>query len=233
MKKLLTICLFSFFCLTANYAQEVDKNQNFKHEFGLDITDLMRQFLFSSGGFFPVSQGVTESYTLSYRLMYKDKLNLRLGVGGNLRNGDQNIDTLNFDIGSKAIRYRIGIDRIQPISKRWEAYYGIDFFQELREENNSFTNSNNNNNYIRNRVNSENRYGVSPLLGIRFRFNDRVGLQTSLNAEIYQSTNTTTTSYEVLDRNRAAILPDNQSLIDNLSGLDINIPINIVLTFRL
>lgn len=231
MKKLLTICLFFLFCLSATYAQEADKNQNFKHEFGLDVTDLMRQFLFSNGGFFPVSQGVTESYTLSYRLMYKDKINLRVGVGGNFSTGEQNLDTLNLDISGKAIRYRIGIDRIQPISKRWEAYYGIDFFQENSEQKNSFVSTSNN--YIRRGVNSQSRSGIAPLIGLRFRFNDRIGLQTSLNAEFYQSTSTTTTDYEVLNRNIAAVLPENQKSDSNLSGLDINIPINIVLTFRL
>lgn len=231
MKKLLTICLFFFFCLSATYAQEADKNQDFKHEFGLDITDLMRQFLFSNNSFFPITENGTESYTLSYRLMYKDKINLRVGVGGNLRNGEQNQDTLNFDIGRTDIRYRIGIDKIQPISKRWEAYYGIDFFQSIGKENSAYTSTSSN--YIQKRVNSENHYGVSPLIGVRFKFNDRIGLQTSLSAKFYQSSVTTTVNYEVLNHNLSAVLPENQTTEDNTHNLDINIPINIVLTFKL
>jgi hypothetical protein len=232
MKKLLTICLFFLICFTSTYAQETNKNQDFKHEFALDVTDLIRQFLFSNNGFFPVAgESVTESYTLSYRLMYKDKLNLRLGVGGTFSNGEQDLDTLNFDIGRTAIRYRIGIDRIQPISKRWEAYYGLDFFQERSKQNSSYVSTRNN--YVTKRETTGNRYGVSPLIGIRFRFNDRVGLQTSLNAEFYQNSSTNTNTAEVLNRNLAAVLPDNQTNNNNTSGLDINIPINLVLTFRL
>ncbi len=231
MKNLFTICLCLFIGLSTIKAQEVEKTQTFKHEVGLDMTDLMRQFLFSNNSFFPVTQNVTESYTLSYRLMYKDKVNLRLGVGGYFNNGERTLDTINFDIGGTALRYRIGIDKIQPIKGRWEAYYGIDFFQELGKTNSTYTSTNNN--YIRKSVDNQTRSGISPLVGIRFRFNERIGLQTSLNAEFYQYSDTNTTTYEVLDSNIAAVLPTNQTSGNKTNGLDINIPINLVLTFIL
>ncbi|MES2516403.1 MAG: hypothetical protein V4580_19770, partial [Bacteroidota bacterium] len=119
-------------------------------------------------------------YYMSYRYLFK-KSAIRFGIGGGYAKNDLvgykvNGEDKIFHATYTNFSVRIGYEFTSELSKRWQAFYGLDFrptiYSQVNEANNS------NGGYINGSVNKETTYGFSPLLGFRFRLNDRVSLTT-------------------------------------------------------
>src|SRR5688572_21238722 len=150
-----------------------------RHELGLDITGFLKQFLnfnfdpFYSSTYYP-------TYYLTYRLHF-EKMNLRMAIGGDGEYNDfvspyPTDSNYRYERKTFSIDYRIGIEGFSNIGKRWQIYYGADFRP-------SFTYTKNdapywNGGYANGSESFTQVYGLSPLIGFRFRINSRLSFTT-------------------------------------------------------
>lgn len=172
--------------MVENSLSQSDTSSKHKNEFGLDVTGTIR--------FFTKFQNTSDySYTPTYYLTYRryfEKGNIRFGIGGGASSqeipspfGDSTI----YKDNSSSLDTRIGWEFKSELSKRWQVYYGLDFRFSFggRKNEAAFFNGG----YAYGAESHFRTFGVAPVLGFRFRINDRISLLTeasfSLNASKY------------------------------------------------
>jgi hypothetical protein len=179
-KSFLSIILI--FSLSIAYAQQkTDTSKIYRNEFGVDATSFLMLYL-------PLGQN--DFYLPSYYLTYRRKFNtgnIRSGLGGNFSN--QKVGNVNYPSDSNkyfrfnyAIDFRIGWEFVNEISKRWQVYYGLDTrlnYQHIKNDLNYFSSG-----YAYGSETKYSTFGISPVLGFRFKLNKRLSLTTETNLSI-------------------------------------------------
>ncbi|TVR37306.1 MAG: hypothetical protein EA392_13115 [Cryomorphaceae bacterium] len=159
---------------TAAFGQEEPKE--YKNEFGLDATGFIRSVL--NINFDPTFQmPYTPTYFLSYRRKFKPG-NIRFAIGGAYGREDVlsmlSNDTSTFQRNFSAIDVRLGWEFTTELSKRWQAYYGLDLRATFTHNYNELIFSSGG--YANGRESRNEILGLAPLLGFRFRITDRISL---------------------------------------------------------
>lgn len=179
MKKIkFLISFMSFLFLTQVGYSQGDTISKYKNEFGLDATGFIRFFtkIQNTSDYF-----YTPTYYLTYR-RYFDSGNIRFGIGGNAYTQEQPSpfgDSTIYKDNSSSLDSRIGWEFKSELSKRWQAYYGLDFrfsFGNRKNESAFF-----NGGYAYGFESHFTTFGIAPVLGFRFRLNDRISLLTEAN----------------------------------------------------
>lgn len=177
-----------------------------KNELGLDVTGFIRFFTqFQQSNDFAYNP----TYYLTYR-RYFSPGNIRFGIGGDYDRFEVSTpltDSLTFYNTESAITMRVGWEWKTELGKRWQAYYGADFryiHSSGDIEANFF-----NGGYAEGIEYKARTLGLSPILGFRFRLNDRISLITEASLSIYHLT------YDRLDKSTPMTsgLPDKDDVI--------------------
>ncbi len=162
-------------CSSFLFAQQNDsipsKSERFyKNELGLNITAFITQFLSLNGN--EANEG---SFLITYKHTNGVKA-FRLGAGISISHtkseSGPNSAPLESDIVNTAVRF--GLERQIPIERRWLFTVGGDFLIGY-DDLSSNSDSNFGNVKIKDR---EWTVGVGPVLGIHFRFNQRISIGT-------------------------------------------------------
>lgn len=190
MKKLLiTLILLSGL---KTFSQSDSLKRTYRHELGADITGLLNQFLnFGSANTNTNYYTPLPTYYLTYRYLL-EKTSVRFGVGGNY--SKNSISDYQIDGKDKVfyntytnVSVRIGYEFVSELSKRWQAFYGLDFRPSIFSQDNPASYSNGG--YINGFKNASTTLGFAPLLGFRLRLNNRVSITTeasfSYNIQYY------------------------------------------------
>jgi hypothetical protein len=169
------------------FSQNESKQGLYKNEFGIDATSFILRFLKFE---FSEDQYI-QTYYLTYRRLF-EKGNLRSGIGGFIENKDlrsafaEDINKYNYE--SFNLNFRIGWEWKNEFSKRWQVFYGCDFrpsYFHIKDDA-PFWNGGYANGYEQEVTN----FGIAPLIGFRFRLNDRLSLSTETSLSFnYQSEN--------------------------------------------
>lgn len=173
MKSVKLLFLSLIICLPVLISAQIDDSAP-KNEFGTDITLLIEQiFNFNEA---PYYSNYFPLYHFTFK-RYFNQFSIRAGIGG--RTWDER-DENNY---SRMINYRLGVERSIDFNKRWSSYFGVDFIHQL---NNSRTE----NHYINGgwqhgQENQNSKIGVSPIIGIEFKINSRISLQTETKFYAY------------------------------------------------
>lgn len=177
-KNKIFILLSGFLLLAQNVLSQTDTTNQYKNEFGIDVTGTIRFFTkFQSSS----DYNYTPTYYLTYR-RYFDQGNIRFGIGGNLSDleitgmvGDSNI----YHRITNSIDTRLGWEFKSELSKRWLVFYGLDVrFSSGKQKNEAaFFNGG----YAVGFENRSTTYGFAPVLGFRFKLNNRISLLTEAN----------------------------------------------------
>jgi hypothetical protein len=182
MKKLFICFVISLFSLISN-AQDLTGKPKNNNEFGIDATGFVKQFLNfnqSIGAF-----NYIPTYYLTYR-RYLTPGNVRFAIGGDFVN--QNIppvlakDSNKYNLNAYGFGARLGWEFYNDLSQRWQVFYGVDL-------NATYTYSKNDasywsGNYAIGMEKKMEAYGLAPVLGFRFKLNNRLNLVTEANYSI-------------------------------------------------
>ncbi|MFK8044597.1 MAG: hypothetical protein AB8B72_03825 [Crocinitomicaceae bacterium] len=220
---------------TQAQGQEIARPENsslgLTHEIGLDATSFIKYFTtFNNTDFFTPTN---PTYQFTYRLKSKYG-NVRFGAGGNY--SEQEFQN-NF-IGDSTVRkrmnnalnIRIGYELKTDISKRWQAFYGIDFrpsYQYFRDDAVQY-----NFEYVVGQEIKSKILGVAPLLGFRFKATPRLSLTTEASFPV-NFVNTTTRTYFAARFDGVPFREDDE--IEGLKSVfgQFNPPISLIVTFDL
>lgn len=177
-KLLLLIILSNFQILAQHLSSQNDSAGKYKNEFGLDITGTIRFFtkLQSSSDYFYVP-----TYYLTYR-RYMDKGNIRFGMGGEAITQELPSpynDSTVYKSNSSSLDSRFGWEFKSDLSKRWQAHYGLDFRFSMGNEKNEANYFNGG--YANGYESHFSILGLAPVLGFRFKLNERISLLTEAN----------------------------------------------------
>ncbi len=169
MKTLFCTLMFSMAALLATAQNQAIESAN-HHEIGVDAAPLLQQFFnFGNARFYG------NGYSLMYRYHF-NKVAIRAGVGGYARSSeDVTNDTIREINEWTRVDFRVGIERKVDFKMRWQFFYGIDFRSAF------YTSTRRSEYNIANYYEDNGRvdyYGFSPLLGFRFKINDRISLTT-------------------------------------------------------
>lgn len=177
MKTLITLFLLAALSFKA-FAQD----QTYKNEFGIDATSFFLRFL-------KIDINTPTVYLPTYYLTYRRKFengNLRFGIGGYYANADVppvfNDDHNSYKFESKILSTRIGWEFKNELSKKWQVFYGCDFrpsFQHTIEDAIFW-----NGGYAYGAEYKIENYALAPLVGFRFRLNERLSLSTETSLAI-------------------------------------------------
>lgn len=191
MKRLSLIILAVFLCQMAKpQAPEQKKDSSgYRHEFGLDATSFIRQFLNLN---FSGSQVSYPVYYLTYRLHSKNS-NIRAGIGGeynkkNAKPSSTSSPLREHDL-TRSTYYRVGYERIKIISPKWNVFYGVDLRPSISYIKND--NTNQISGYTVGQISDSKTIGIAPLLGAKFQLNKRLSLSTEASLSFnYSETKT-------------------------------------------
>lgn len=230
MKNKIIITSFLLFCIINVESQTDSLLKKQRHELGADITGLFKQFLnFSEYSFY------APTYYVSYRYHLK-KSNLRAGIGGGYWDNQSYPYTINgeetrFNNTSSNLSFRIGYERVSELSKKWQAFYGIDFRPTIVKVNNESEYSNGG--YMNGTISSSESYGIAPILGFRFRISNRISLltETSFSYNIDKSSSQRT--YVSLDNGLYPAIPNSKKQSTTNVSAGFSQPVFLILTVDL
>lgn len=168
--------------LQTNFSfSQTDSSFFFKNEFGIDATGTLRfftQFQNSSDYLY------SPTYYLTYRRIF-ERGNIRFGIGGNASNqerpspfGDSSI----YNYKESSIDTRFGWEFNSNLTKKWQVFYGLDFrfsFGNIKNESAFF-----NGGYSYGFESHFTSIGIAPILGFRFKINNRISLLTETNFSV-------------------------------------------------
>lgn len=183
MKKLFLAIIFATSILTT-FAQDTTKLEKVYHnEFGIDATGFLKQFFnFNQGQF---SEYYSAIYYLTYRRHFKCG-NIRFAIGGDFANNDFSssisTDSNKYHNNSYLLNSRIGWEFFNNLSHRWQVFYGIDFKPSVGYIKNDapYWSGGYANGYeAKSRI-----YGIAPLLGFRFKLNNRLSFSTETSFSV-------------------------------------------------
>lgn len=181
MRKIKFLILIIGTLFTHGTFSQSDSSATYRNEFGLDVTGTIRFFTkFQNGS----DYNYTPTYFLTYRRYFKSG-NFRFGIGGGASDQEQPSpynDSTVYMYNSASLDTRIGWEFTSELAKRWQVYYGLDFRYSIRHINNqaAFFNGG----YAVGYETSTNIFGVAPILGFRFRLNNRMSLLTEANFSV-------------------------------------------------
>ncbi len=184
MKKIISIIFFLAFVSVTSAQDSSSVVKKYHNEFGIDATGFMKQFIYISNSQYG-GPYYTPTYYLTYRRHFRTG-NIRFAIGMGYTYQDINSpfeeDKNEYNANSFQFDARIGWEFFEKLSKRWEAFYGLDFRPSYQHEKNDvqFWNGGYANGYER----TTETYSVSPLLGFRFRLTDRLSLTTEASFSI-------------------------------------------------
>jgi len=183
MKKVLLIFVLILIVLTSFGQDTITSTKPYKDEFGLDVTGLIQQFLIINQGEYYVEYSPT--YYLTYRRHFKPG-NIRAAIGSAFENKDLSptwtTDTNKYKSRSYSFDIRIGWEFINQLSKHWQIFYGFDFRPSYYYSKNDLVYWSSS--YATGRESKNQIYAVAPLLGIRFKFSDRLSLTTEASFSV-------------------------------------------------
>lgn len=189
-RKKILVALYGLIFIAHNVLSQNDTVSMPKNEFGIDVTGTIRFFMkFQNSSDYIY----TPKYYLTYR-RYLNHGNIRFGIGGDVSDleitgmvGDSNI----YHRVSNNVDTRFGWEFKSDLSKRWQVFYGLDFrflIGKQRDEVAFF-----NGGYAVGFENHSTTYGVAPVLGFRYKINNRISLLTeasfSFNINQYRTRN--------------------------------------------
>lgn len=185
-----------------------ETNQSpFTYQIGTDISPLFRSLLKRD---FNANNFLSTPYAFTFKSI-KDNRAFRFGIGGNRKQeiGDDNSDD---KILQNSFRIRMGFEKQQKISERWQINTGID----LKFSSSKFDNSNSSS--FNNEFKS---YGLSPLLGIQFQITPHLYLQTEASVNLFYSISSFESNFDIIFPGPNPIITDSDSKI---FGGNITIP---------
>lgn len=158
-----------------------------KHELGLDLSTFVKYYLNFQGG---TGYSARTPYMLTYR-HYGLKRNLRAAISIGYETSDNpspyNGDPTRYHKQQGDFMGRFGYEWYQDLNKRWQVYYGVDLrcsYSYMKNEGQFY-----NAGYIYGYEGATVAAGVAPVLGFRFRLNDRLSLLTESSFLIQYSNN--------------------------------------------
>ena len=183
MKKIfLTLTLASL--LLSGFAQDSLRTKPRNNEFGIDATGFIKQFISLSISEYP--QYYSPTYYLTYRRHFKPG-NIRFAIGGNYSSRDLSPafagDTNKYRAKSSGLDTRVGWEFYNNLGKRWQVYYGIDFTVSYSYSKNDAPYWNGG--YANGSESRIQTYGLSPLLGFKFKILKRLSISTEASFIIY------------------------------------------------
>jgi len=171
-------------CFCSMYVHGQDSTANriakkHKNQIGVDMTVLIRQFFHLDNSAYPTKY--IPEYFATYRRHLKNG-NIRFAFSLLLYGKDDHqTDTTTLKPRKQEYNYRIGYEWISDINKRWQLFYGVDFKNDIVNDYNEFDYQNDG--WRRGHDNSTITYALSPMLGIRFKFNDRISILTETSLD--------------------------------------------------
>ena len=191
---------FILICLPFCFIAQEANGNTYKNEFGIDATSFVLRFIKLNSE----ESTYLETYDLTYRRKFEPG-NIRFAIGGNFADEDVppvfEEDQNKYKYEASTFNARIGWEFKSEISKKWQVFYGADFrpsFQRIKEDATMF-----NAGYANGYESKVQNYGIAPVLGFRFRLNERLSLSTEASFSVnMQKENTTfyytpiTTDYE-------------------------------------
>lgn len=231
MKKLI---FFSILFASINfYAQKDSTTKKQKHELGADITGLLGQFfnLNSSN----TVQANIPNYYVTYRYHLK-KSNIRFGIGGSYSKSSVSGYTVNgedkvFYNAQTNFSVRLGYEFVSELSKRWQAFYGIDFRPTISNLNNPAQFSSGG--YINGYLIKSSTLGFAPLLGFRFRINERVSITTEASFSYNIGNSSTQRTYLSQNNTLYPYIPNDKALKATNISAGFSQPVFLILTVKL
>lgn len=182
MKKLILL-LISITIMQPAYGSDTTTTKKHKHEIGIDMTNFVKSYL-NFGGQNYSGINYQPAYYLSYRYLLSESINIRSGIGLHYKQTNLNGYNSPNQLMStqRGIDLRIGIERYYELSKRFQAYYGLD----LRPGYSYYKSDANyaNAGYFNGSEQESMNYSLSPILGIRFKINSRLSLFTEANYQL-------------------------------------------------
>lgn len=145
-----------------------------KNEIGYELNTLIRRLIPADFNYH------SANYALSYRRHFEN-VSLRCGIGGyqvfetvSVPDYDiLNTDPVNW---SYLIEVRLGLEKSQNIGRKFFGYYGFD--ARVGRYHRDSEAANWNSGYMSGSEEIQNEYGFGPLVGLGFRFSDRVSIWT-------------------------------------------------------
>ena len=200
-----------------------------RNELGLDFTPLIKFYL--NVGNNSTSLPYQPVYYLTYRYHFK-KSNIRCAIGGDYADSEASSpysgDTKTYHNTSHALYFRIGYERFENLSKRWQIFYGIDFRPSVIYEKNDAPYWNGG--YANGVEDQTVSLGIAPLLGLRFRINNRVSILTESSYQLNKNNSWQKRYFIPVDNSYPAIpgSPKTKSQSVNTTFI---FPMALVLTF--
>ena len=218
--------------LTISAQDSTKKSKIYRNEFGVDATGFIKQFLnFNQGQF--GGNYYMPTYYLTYRRHFKCG-NIRFAIGGDFTNEDLQPafeqDSNKYHRSSYSFDARIGWEFFSNLGKRWQVFYGIDFKPTYSYYKNDAPYWNGG--YANGTESKTEIYGIAPLLGFRFKLNDRI----SLTTETSYSINFATSSgrrYYIPVTSQYPPIPDEVSPKTKKMYSNFSQPVSLVLTFNI
>lgn len=230
MKKLLL--LIALFTTFAASSQTDSSKKQHRHELGVDVTGLLNQFLNLNSN--PYATYDYPVYLMSYRYCLK-KGNIRFGVGGYYYKNPVVYEVYGFPRvfynTQKNVSVRIGYEFVNQLSKKWQAFYGLDFRPGINIIDNQAVYSNSG--YIYWNTENSTTYGFAPLLGFRYNLNDRVSILTEASFTYFTKKSETLRSFFSQDPALYPRDPDLEFANTRTEGVSFNPPIFLTLAVRL
>lgn len=237
MKKiLLSLAFICIFGISFSQVKSIksDTNKVYHNELGVDVTGFFRRFfplvqMDYYGQFYYIE---SPAYFLTYRRHLKCG-NVRVGIGGDFSRRDvknylNTDDTKNYVSLNHSLSTRLGWEFTNELSNKWQIYYGLDlkFSKQYYSSNGYIFNTD----YIVGYESTTQKYGISPLLGIRFKLTNRLSLTTeaclSVNFENSYSERTFTPTSNLYPSKDKEVTPRINSVSSSFTQ-----PLSVILTF--
>jgi len=233
MKKLIAISILLSGLKLFSQSDSITKQH--RHELGVDITGLLSQFFNFNNSNNNFYYKPSPTYFITYRYHLK-KTNIRFGIGGtydknSISSYKVNGEDKTFYNSQTNFSVRIGYEFVSELSKKWQAFYGLDFRPTISNADNQAQFSNGG--YINGYKNEATVYGFAPLLGFRYHLNDRVSITTeaSFSYNLQYSSNQKT--YISQDLSTYPYLPNDKAVKTTSISASFNTPLFLILTVRM
>jgi hypothetical protein len=229
MKKHFLALLISIISLTVFAQDTTNQKKIYRNEFGVDATGFIKQFLNFNQTQFP--DYYTPTYYLTYRRHFSGG-NIRFGIGGTFLKQDIAApftgDSNSYHSSSYSFDARIGWEFFSKLSKRWQAFYGLDFKPSIYHSKNDAPYWNGG---YANGIEVDSKIlGLGSVLGFRFKLTNRISLTTETSFSLFFE-NTSTRKYFIPVTNQFpamadVVTPDMKKIYGSYSQ-----PLSVIFTF--
>ena len=171
-------CIAAFGC---NAQSDTTVHRHRRHELGLEMTRFVRQFFYNPGANEFGGDFYTPTYMFSYRYHLR-RSNLRFGIGVDASDVERPATWFNslpgetYHVRSSSISVRLGWERVQEITRKWQVFYGVDLRPAWVNNQSDWDYSNGG--YRFSLQSTEEHWAVAPVAGVRFRISPRFSILT-------------------------------------------------------